>query len=141
MHHQWHCQFEDAIEVGIKQLVLLLVNKFDWITYTSCEGHIYGHHSIHPVERHVGLLSRSNAEKQAVIQVFQQLCSIINSHYRVYPIRLETLIHSIESDGNLYPAIDLFFRKRRLVPWKIYFVKVDDIYKSALVELDAMWRQ
>ena len=138
---KWHHQFEDAIETGVKQLVLLLVYRFDYITYTSCEGHYYGHKSIHPVERHAGLIPRSLAEQETIVQVFQHLCATVNSQYQFYPIHLQTLIHSIESDGNLYPAVDLFFRKRRMIPWKIYFDKLDNIYESALTQLDAMWNQ
>src|SRR5262249_18460259 len=45
---RWHPQFDAALEPGVKEIVLILVRRFGWITYSSCEGHDYGELPIQP---------------------------------------------------------------------------------------------
>lgn len=132
---KWHPLFEKSLESGIKELTLLLVNRFGWITYTSCEGHWYQGVSLHPVERHVGLLPRSTTEAHSIESLLNRVKIRVNRRYWWTMVYLEVLVHTLESDGKIYRVIDLFFR-RRFIPWKFYFGLLSRVYIASLQELE-----
>src|SRR5947209_2827021 len=66
MLSHWHPQFSASLETGIRDLALVLIQRFDWITYSSCEGHYYDDLAILPVQRQVGLLPRSKEEGEMI---------------------------------------------------------------------------
>lgn len=129
---RWHPQFSISIEQGVREMVCLLTQKIGWVTYTSCEGHRYDHNGPHPVERHVGVLPRSKEEAPKIESIFRQVVVGTNSQHWLSAVRVEQISHNILSDGQIYPAIDLFFRRRSLASWQSYFSNIESCYRTAL---------
>lgn len=60
-----HPQFNEAVEIGVRDLVSTLVERFNCITYSSCQGHrLPGVHCLRP--RNVGILCRDQFEQQLI---------------------------------------------------------------------------
>ena len=132
---RFHLQFRASLESGVEQLVWLIISKFNWITYTSCEGHYYEDPAIIPVERRVGIIPRSSIEARTIKNVLRTASISVNSHYRLSPAYIEALMHTLESDGQVYQVIDIFFRRRLSASWGQYFAHLDEIYNALLEHL------
>lgn len=133
-----HPKFFEVIEPGVHELVRILVSKFDLITYTSCEGHCYPEGIAECNERNVGILPRSNAELEQVIDLFWHVEQSVELSTRNEPVYFETVATVVESDDCKFPAVDVFFRKRETVPWKKYFAHVDQLYMRVITLLRDM---
>ena len=106
-----------------------------WTTYTSCEGHYYGHNGLHPVERHVGVLPRTEAERQTILSKLTAVSVKVNSRLLLGAVRVEVIVHSLQSNEMCYPAIDLFFKRRRLHSWQSYFKSLEGVYAKVTQDL------
>lgn len=124
---RWHPQFASSVEAGVRTLVLLLVEQCGYITYTSCEGHIYPGCDIPPVERHVGLLPRDKAEQRAMIAKLQSVCRSISCASRAQHVHMGLLRHKLETQTRVRPVVTLFFRRRFTSPWLSYFGELDEV--------------
>lgn len=132
---KWQAQFRDSLENGIRELVLFCVDELGWITYTSCEGHAYPGQRIPCAERHVGFAPRSEEEAAATATLLRKCAEAVNRSATFWAVRVEVVPGALDSDGAVHPIIDLFFRRRRLVPWRLYFRRIDDLYSHFLAEL------
>jgi uncharacterized protein len=130
-----HLQFAEAIERGVAQLVILLIERFHWITYTSCEGHSYEPLAVLPIERRVGVLPRSPSEAQTIETTLRKASRYVNGHYRRSPMYIEILPGILQSDDGQYVVIDVFFRRRHFAAWRSYFARLDDVYAGFLIAL------
>ena len=135
---RWHPRFVDALEVGIRELVLLLVTRFRWVTYSSCEGHHYGHLRHAPVERMVGLCPRSAAEHDTIRLTLNALSRDINRRHRRSCVRLEVISSRLDTGDRGCAVIDLVFRRRPSARWKRYFEQVDTVYQDAIEVLEGL---
>lgn len=133
---QWHVQFEKSLEAGIRELVLFLVRSFGWITYTSCQGHLYQDTECPPVERHVGLMPRSRRELEEMRVILDSVALAVNSHLVNLAIRVEALGVDLESDNRSYPAIDFVFLLRPGFSWESYFGQLAQVQCRLLTELE-----
>lgn len=124
---RWHPQFVDAIEPGVRELVLTLTDALGWVTYTSCEGHNYAAH-IPATERHVGILPRSEDEFLAILETLSRLERDFNRKHFTSPIAVRVEKAAINSPTITLPVVDLFFRRRFLRTWSSYFNSLDGAY-------------
>ena len=109
-------RFYSFIEPGIRGLVQALIEKFDCITYSSCEGHpsIPGKTVFEP--RHVGMIPRDYEEYLVLHKSLIYLTACVNermcapgSDHGVYIV---TRIEPVESDdGDPLYGLDLYFYK------------------------------
>lgn len=130
---KWHPQFDEALESGVRELVLLCVHKLGWITYTSCEGHRYLGRRLKCTERHVGLAPASKHQECEIATRMNHCAQVVNERFA--PIRIQVVQEQLNSDGILYPVVDIFFRRRRLVPWTLYFRRIDNFYARFVAEV------
>jgi hypothetical protein len=133
---RWHPRFVDFLEPGIKDLVLVLVEQFHWVTYSSCEGHYYGQLGHPPVERMVGICPRSPTELNLVQLTLHSLRLSINRRHRSSSIRLAVVTTQLDADGSGRAVVDLVFRRRPSARWKTYFKQVDGVYRNVLAVLE-----
>ncbi len=130
-----HPQFAEAIERGVVDLVVLLIERFHWVTYTSCEGHSYEPLTILPIERRVGVLPRSPSEAKMIQATLKRASRRVNREHRRSPIYVEILPNILQSDEKSYAAIDIFFRRRHFAAWQSYFPQLNDLYAAFLSAL------
>ena len=129
-----HAQFLQAIEPGVRDMVLFFVQQKGWVTYTSCEGHRYDAQTrLHPVERHVGLLPRTTTEYQQIRAFIKEAIDEYNRQYMRFPITLTMVELTLSSEQSTHQAIDVFFTKQRLAPWWWYFGVLPRVYEQFLL--------
>jgi hypothetical protein len=128
-------QFRDSLETGVKELVLLLVEDFEWITYTSCEGHHYGYSSIDPVERRVGIIPRSSEEADNIRSVLDNAANKVNPVFvsRGVEVAINSGMVASESEG--YPVIKLYFHALKGTSWQSYFEQLEPLYRAFIIAL------
>jgi hypothetical protein len=132
---RWHPQFSASLEIGIRNLVLVLIERFDWITYSSCEGHYYHDLGVVPVERHVGLLPRSKEESQTMNLFLNKIVNSINEECSSYAVRIVVIWETVESELGLVPVLGLRFRRVAVTSWESYFQLVDVPYNALVATL------
>jgi uncharacterized protein len=134
----WHGQFEQAIESGIRSLVLVLVRQCGWVTYSSCEGHRYdAPYSLHPVERYVGILPRTPLQYIEVYERLKRVSENVHGRFPRFPVTVTPIELDLESEESSYKVIDFFFLKHRLAPWWLYFAALDRYYAVVLDEMSS----
>lgn len=128
-----HAQFLQAIEPGVRDMVLFFVQQKGWVTYTSCEGHRYDAQTrLHPVERHVGLLPRTAEEYQQIRTFIKDIINQYNRQYMQFPIMLTMVELTLSSEQSTHQAIDIFFAKQRYAPWWWYFGDLPRTYMRVM---------
>jgi uncharacterized protein len=133
---RWHPQFASSVEEGIRPLVLLLVERCGYITYTSCEGHSYPGRDVPPVERHVGLLPRDEAERQVMVATLRSACRSVGTASGARHVRMGVLRHKLETQNGARPVVTLFFFRRWLnSPWSSYFSELDEVTRLTVKTL------
>jgi uncharacterized protein len=133
---RWHPRFVEAIEHGVRELVLELTGRRGWISYTSCEGHQYGGLDIRPVERYVGLLPRSEVEAQSI----QSLVAGIRHAAGPWPkaVSFEASDEILTGGSSPYRTVDVWFRRHPDASWERYFQSLDAAYGQVLQALRAL---
>ncbi len=135
--HSWSLsrhqpQFPDCLEAGVRELVLLLVEGFDWITYSSCEGHQYRGKDIPSCGRYVSVLARSARERETIAKVFSNVVRAVNKKHARDPVRLKMRRSKVSSNAGRCQAILLMFGKPWRSEWGKYFSSLDSVYRSTL---------
>lgn len=105
--------FYDSIEEHIKKLVYTIVKKFNWITYSSCQGHP-SYNGIAYKKRIIQLLPRNNKEKNVILDSLEivkkkskQLISENNPN-NINVLILQEYLESIQEARN-YESIKIQF--------------------------------
>lgn len=137
---KWHFQFQDALEPGVRELVLLLVHKFGWVTYTSCQGHSYEEFGLPPVERHIGIIPQSQTEMDEIRTVLEMAACRVNNLSPDSAICVVVLPVDLECQEAVVTTIDLLFLRREDSSWNIYFQEIDIIYRQLLKTLGNVTR-
>lgn len=122
---RWHPEFFNSIEDGIRPLIELVIEHFDWITYSSCEGHLYEGFEVPPVPRHLGLVPRSERELETMRTSLEAGITEVHQTLPRNPVTLELMIHTLEGDEMVRTAVDLFFRRGFQATWPTYFERLD----------------
>ncbi len=115
---------------------MLLVSRFRWITYTSCEGHSYEEFDITPVGRHVGIFPRSDAESQTINDILKQVTTEVNAEPTSTAVSLEVVPQHLDAGSTSYMTVDLRFQRRDAASWTSYFQDVETVYTKALRSLE-----
>ncbi len=137
---KWHFQFQDALEPGVRDLVLLFVYKFGWVTYTSCQGHSYEEFDLPPVERHIGIIPRSQTEMEEICTALKTAAYSVNNLNPNSAACVVVWPVGLECQEALTTAIDLIFLRRENSSWSSYFWEVDIIYRQLLETLSNITR-
>ena len=116
-------RFESFIEPGVRDLVLVIVNHLELVTYTSCEGHAYTDDLHKPDRRHVGIAPRNLIEAGQIWKLVEPLCAQLSEEVAV---RLE--VTTLDDKFNCYLAFQLSFEP--LLTWEQYFDVLDNQYKK-----------
>jgi uncharacterized protein len=131
-----HAQFRTAIEPGVRDLVVALVEQHRWITYCSCAGHLYPDTGVEPAERHVGIVPRDAAERDRVVGV---LSGVIAATVAATPscdaVRLG-LANDVIGDGTTRrDTVELWFARAAGTDWSRYFSQLETVYGELLTAL------
>lgn len=109
-----HPSFTKAIEAKIRPLVILLVRSYNCITYSSCQGHFSTLDNVDLREMHVGILPRSKAEYEYLLDFLIIKANIVNSQVQSSHVIInikQSVLTSEENETDLVsmPCIDVFF--------------------------------
>lgn len=130
-----HPSFFDEVEPGVRELVRFFVADLDIMTYTSCEGHAYpGETRFDP--RHIGLLPRSRAEKEALVRFVESLppsASLVPGG----PISLGYMDHVADTEIGKVPVIDIFLLPKPDLTSEVYFAALPAAYDDFIQALKA----
>lgn len=132
---RWHPQFYSSLEAGIKELVLVIIECFDWITYSSCEGHCYGGLSVDPTERQIGLLPRNEKESNAISLCLSTIADAVNDECAGSAVNLAVFWETLESDLGVLPVIRVRFSKCPSASWESYFQHLAVPYKMLIAKI------
>lgn len=102
--------FYTIIEDGVRPLVKLFIDYFDWVSFSSCAGHKGFTGSMYK-KRMVQLLPRNTSEEVIIIQNLNVLVEKANDLLLSYnnPIKLQILQEPLTSDGLQFNSIKLLF--------------------------------
>ncbi|HZH77345.1 MAG TPA: hypothetical protein VEY88_15050 [Archangium sp.] len=132
-----HPQFEQFVEAGVRDLVVVVARHHRLITYTSCEGHRYGEGGPPSSERHVGVLSRSKAEYDAVERAFVSVGHQVNALALTPHIHLGVLRQLLRDREAELPTLDLYLAKNTTSSWDDYFASLGPTYAATVERLKA----
>ena len=134
-------RYSESIEPGVRALVQLFALEFGWITYTSCEGHIYAKTGLLPVERHVGIAPRNEHERTQIISTLVSLRRAMSLKTLVGPVEISVIPSRLESPARTLSVVDFCFLRRRWRSWRAYFCALEPIYDGALQKLHEVSRR
>jgi len=129
-----HPDFERSLERGVRDLVLAMVRRHGWITYTSCEGHRYRRTALRPTLRMVGILPRDDAQRAQIVAILQPIVDDVGLWWS--PVQPRLRCEPLVSGEDSFTAINLVF-DRAWGPWSIYFGWVDRLYRRVVARLEA----
>lgn len=125
-----HPQFVESLEDGVKDLVLLLIECFDCVTYSSCEGHANPDGQTLLRGRNVDILARNASEHQHLrnhLQVCTDYARLVPSDF----VDLQLLEVELETEVGPILTLDLNFIPMTDVPDE-YFYAVAPVYERLL---------
>jgi hypothetical protein len=136
----WHPMFHDALEPGIKELVVLLVEKLGCITYSSCQGHPpASEHAEFPL-RHVSFITRKSHNH--ALEVLQLAARNVNQRLNSDCI-IEIVIRQrtvITNDGPSIKGHEVVFRAL-INDFPSYKRDIEKVYFLFNTELVAILRK
>ena len=101
-------RFVDALEPGVRDLCMGLIEKLDCITYSSCEGHRSDEGGrFRP--RHVGIVARDTEEAARLEAVLEGLCQRTNREHSELRVRVLLVVSQVAGDRGEWPCFDLLF--------------------------------
>ena len=139
---KWHPQFENALEEGIKELVYELIERFDCITYTSCQGHLVAsrdsaRQNVSLQFRHVGILPRSSAEHLYLLGVLTRASKLANERTKEQKIRIVFRSEVLTSEESAMKCLNITFVDSSERD-EDYLERVEDVYREFIKELRAV---
>jgi hypothetical protein len=126
-------EFVDAIEGGARDLVLLLIEGLNCITYSSCEGHApAGQNPMR--QRHVGVLPRTAEEDVHLVRLFRNAAEATHRNRGRETVHIHIKETILTTDGPDVPCIDIVFAA--VTPdWVAYSQALDPVYREFLTHL------
>jgi hypothetical protein len=120
--------FLSVIEEGVRSLVSLIIHTFNWITYSSCQGHA-SYNGISYKKRVVQILPRNSLEKNIILKTLNIIRDRTNSYLIEQSennINTLILLESLDSEGEseCYECIKILFDNNGLEEEK-YFQLID----------------
>lgn len=99
--------FRASLEPVVRPLVLILVERCNLVTYTSCGGHLYKDHTP-AAECHVGVLPRSRSELCYAWRAFKSAAKRVSESMAVSRPRIFPWYLTDELTKRSVPVIDLY---------------------------------
>lgn len=134
-------QFYDALEDGIKKVVLILIEKYNWITFSSCSGHA-GINNQGYKKRMVQLLPRSDIEFDIIFSILNAISRTTNAHLKelLNPITINICEeHLVDEFSKTYKSIKIIFSSQNLSEL-MYFKFIDDATEIFCSQLEANFK-
>jgi hypothetical protein len=127
-------EFVESLEPGVRRLVLTLVESFDCLTYSSCEGHRHPTSGGTPSLRHVGILPRNADEYDALIRIISRVASMSNQRFPGGAVKVLVVERVLSSDDLEAPCFEVMFERAKK-DWPIYFSQLEEVYELFLKQL------
>lgn len=131
-----HPDFAEAIELRIRPLVLELAEQWNYVTYSSCGGHLIdgGPPEVFS-EAYCGLVAFSNRQ----LSTLADLVSAATSDVESVDVQVELRTRALHGSGTVLNAADVLFKRGDTkVPWQRYeaeLCRVVDAMRMRLGEL------
>jgi len=127
---KYHRYFKKSLELGIRELAIALILKFNCITYSSCQGH---HSTPDAVmrPRYVAILPRNPEEYQRFFNLFHHLANLTNQQIPGNSVRVAIGDDTLESEDGAMPGITIFFVSD-ISDEEVYFQDVEIAYQKLL---------
>ncbi|PKO08114.1 MAG: hypothetical protein CVU40_17235 [Chloroflexi bacterium HGW-Chloroflexi-2] len=122
---------KEAIEKGVKSLVLYLIYSLDLITYSSCEGHLIDKEKKLIKYRNVGILPRNQEEYDKLEKKFTLIGDRVNKSMDDYCVEIFIDKTFVTSETLIMPCIDIFFLPKQGYE-NYYFIFLEEIYQKFL---------
>jgi hypothetical protein len=127
-------EFMQSIENGVRELVGVLIDEIDCITYSSCEGHAPADSS--PMRlRHVGILPRDSEQYVQLAGLLQTAAEGAHAKCASGTVRIAINRTVINTDGPDVPGIDVFFTDAT-GDWSFYSKDVGPVYRELIGQLN-----
>lgn len=132
--------FVDSIEPKVKELVLVIINNLNYITFSSCEGHPEYFDKDEQIlvnfrERQVSILPRNENEHQKILKTFNEIVKTTNNMFindHIYINLTEEILEEITDDYRKeWISISIIFTSKS-DDFKKYFGELEKIYKIFL---------
>lgn len=131
-------QFYDALEEGVKKLVLILIEKFNWITFSSCSGHV-GINNQGYKKRMVQLLPRNDIEFDNIFTILNETSCKANADLIALSNPISINIHEehlVDEASKIYKSLKILFTSQNLSE-QMYFQFVEDATEIYCAQLEA----
>ncbi len=133
---QYDSLFYAAIEEGVRDLVMVLVKQCEWITFSSCAGHV-GFKSQAYKKRMVQLLPRNEAQLKLINFILSTAADKTNVELMAIgnPIIVMIYEEKLLSEEKNFASIKLIFNSHALDE-QAYFANIDaatDIFSKNLI--------
>jgi hypothetical protein len=126
-YHRW---FKKSIEPGVRDLTIALIQKFNCITYSSCQGHFSTADSVMR-QRYVGMVPRTDTEYQALSEKLHKLANLTNSQLKNHSVQVVIYENTLESEGLVWRCLNLFFVSQ-FEDEARYFQEIEPVYQTVL---------
>ncbi len=127
---KYHRKFKKSLELGVRDLTVALILKFNCITYSSCQGHRSTDDAVMR-QRYVGILPRNKAEYEYLYGLFQSLAALANSLSGDSPVQVYIQEDTLESENCVMPCFNLFFVGVR-GDEETYFQEIEAVYQKLI---------
>ena len=128
---KYHRYFKKSIELGVRDLTVALILKFNCITYSSCQGH-FSTPDAAMRPRYVAILPRDDNDDRRLLQIFQDLADLTYSQLPANPVKVVLGSDILESETCTMPGITLFFVSNSVLPETTYFNELEKVYTHLL---------
>ena len=127
---KYHRYFKKSLELGVRELAIALILKFNCITYSSCQGHAATNDAaMRP--RYVAILPRNPQEYERFFNLFHHLAKLTNQEIPNNSVKVAIGEDPLESEDCVMPGITLFFLYDQSDE-ALYFQDVEITYQTLL---------
>ncbi len=124
-----HPKFEDSLEEGVKELVLALIQEFNCITCSSCQGHFSIENTMPMRERTVEIIPRNDVEYNELLFKLKELADKANLQVDQNAVKLMILENILESEHICTPCLRIIFKSQSQNEEQ-YFQETESLYKK-----------
>jgi SAM-dependent methyltransferase len=124
--------FEAAIESGVRPLVLELVRGWNFVTYSSCGGHLVrgGPREV-SAQAYVGIVTFSNPQ----IATIRHLVERVGRDLDVADVVVRVRLRNLYGPSRCYTAADVLLERPEGTPWSAYRIGVLRVVEAMTARL------
>lgn len=137
---RYNPSFYDHIEDGIKELMKTIVEEYNYITFSSCEGHreVYLDGKLIPLRlRDISIIPRNKEEESEIYHFLESVCKETNDklHNDVFlTVELRKLTEKLDDFIRYWKTIDVVFESKTHNS-DLYFAALEGPYQVFLSTL------